>query len=153
MPRIHRPSRLRRFAKWSGLVVCLLIGGLWAISTVLCIFKIVMHADGIGLAPGVFRFVWFDGISLDMPWGVWWHAFDAGSLWPAFDYEPRFDNFVSVSVPLWMLLTFVAIPTFMVWHRDRRVVKPGHCEGCGYDLRASKKTCPECGTAIAPERR
>ena len=55
----------------------------------------------------------------------------------------------SFSMPFWCLLTLAAIPTAVLWHRDRRTVKPGCCLTCGYDLRASKKTCPECGTDVA----
>ena len=54
-----------------------------------------------------------------------------------------------VYIPFWCLFTLAVIPTAILWLRDRRTVKPGHCHQCGYDLRASKKTCPECGAAIA----
>ena len=60
---------------------------------------------------------------------------------------------VAFTAPLWTLLALAAIPTALLWHRDRRTVKPGCCQTCGYDLRASKKVCPECGTAIAGPKR
>ena len=53
--------------------------------------------------------------------------------------------------PLWPLITLAVIPTAILWHRDRRTAKPGHCVKCGYDLRASKDRCPECGEEFDSE--
>ena len=57
-----------------------------------------------------------------------------------------------IAMPLLCLLKLAALTTAVLWHRDRRTVKPGACRVCGYDLRASKTTCPECGTAVSTGR-
>ena len=50
-----------------------------------------------------------------------------------------------VGLPLWMPLLLVAIPTAMLFLRDRR--PPPHCcQGCGYDLTGNTSgRCSECG--------
>jgi hypothetical protein len=58
-------------------------------------------------------------------------------------------------VPCWCLAaTMALLPlgwTTLQWRsrvRGRRRKRLGLCLGCGYDLRASKDRCPECGTPI-----
>ena len=50
------------------------------------------------------------------------------------------------TVPLWIPLLLIAIPTAWLWYTDRRA-KPWQCATCRYDLRGlDAGVCPECGT-------
>lgn len=55
---------------------------------------------------------------------------------------------VYTPLPLWSV--FFATPP-LLWLcrrlRRRRLIRQGRCRVCGYDLRASPASCPECGTA------
>jgi hypothetical protein len=53
--------------------------------------------------------------------------------------------------PHWLLALIMAISP-AAWilrvRRQCRLIRSGHCQKCGYDLRASTERCPECGTLI-----
>ncbi len=48
-------------------------------------------------------------------------------------------------IPYWAPVLVAAVLTLLAWRRQRRIFDPGLCQQCGYDLRASKDRCPECG--------
>jgi hypothetical protein len=59
-------------------------------------------------------------------------------------------TFYTVITPLWMLvIPALPIPILWVWRAvgetRRKRVDDHCCADCGYDLRASVGTCPECG--------
>ena len=74
--------------------------------------------------------------------------------------EPPPDGLrTTVFFPIWLPIVITLLPTTLpvrrlVWtaYRRRRALRTGHCTRCGYDLRASRDTCPECG-AVIPVRR
>ncbi len=54
-----------------------------------------------------------------------------------------------VNVPYWAItLAAALLPAWLALQQRRRIwrIKAGLCATCGYDLRASKDRCPECGT-------
>ena len=50
--------------------------------------------------------------------------------------------------PYWFFALLFAILPAIWLRRFRRRIPPGHCRSCGYDLRASRESCPECGSEI-----
>ncbi len=143
MPRPLPPSRTRRIAKWTGLVVCVVILGMWAVST-----KVEVYRFGDPLTfHSLYGFVSIFVRSPIVPRvsvvrTVPWDHLLRLPRWRESKQQ------IIIELPYWLPLLLAAIPTAILWLRDRRTVKPGCCLTCGYDLRASKKTCPECGTAV-----
>ncbi|HEX2973516.1 MAG TPA: hypothetical protein VHP11_14370 [Tepidisphaeraceae bacterium] len=102
---------------------------------------------------------------LNQPWHFLWESSDAatwkrpaGSLskYLGFGYarvdDPR-QGYSEVYVPHWLLIAmFSVLPAswFMRTRRDRlRRIRLGLCRVCGYDLRANRERCPECGKPIS----
>ena len=71
-----------------------------------------------------------------------------------FKWMPEYNSYGTTNpirgifVPLWMptlLFGSLFMILFLPVHRRRKRKKLGLCLNCGYDLRASKDRCPECG--------
>ena len=92
-----------------------------------------------------------------------------GNPWPVFHWQwlPSTDLMTrtlsgtvvtrhQTTIPYWiptLITSFLPAMSLRRWiaHRlqTRRRRKAGLCPKCGYDLRASKDRCPECGTSVA----
>lgn len=89
--------------------------------------------------------------SKDTYCGVYYHADHyATSVFPG--EKPWIRSITTVHLPYWMLLALCVpclIPAFFKLRRMTRRQAPGAvpCAACGYDLRASKDRCPECGAS------
>ena len=74
--------------------------------------------------------------------------------WPTFHQGGGY-GFILI-LPLWM--PAIVCMSALLWlylpiHRCRKRKKLGLCVKCGYDLRASKDRCPECGACFENPKR
>ena len=134
----RKPSRTRRIAKWTGVVACAVIAVAWVVS-LWAPFEYITSDTHVGLRRGCLFVARIDleigngfrPLSRLRPFWIPEWVF-ARSDWIIF-------------VPLWIPLVLIALPTFILWLRDRRHPR-GHCQRCGYNLTGNVSgRCPECG--------
>ena len=90
--------------------------------------------------------------------GQWWHGFD---LWweshQPTDFGSQNYRIIRewagwIGAPAWFVAPLLAVLPVLWLKRLRtamRRTKVGHCDVCGYDLRATPSRCPECGAPVA----
>jgi hypothetical protein len=128
--------------------------GAWLVSTWWTVFRMSQFGDGMGLKCGVVFYSWtskplraqlaaVNGAPVQLQWR--WHT---ASRIPPMEWLPWYGSTPSgrgsLAVPLWPVAVVSGIGAAVLWVRSRRPL-PGHCAGCGYDLRGGCGVCPECG--------
>jgi len=154
--------RLRRAAKWTGLVMSLLALAAWGASmryAFECYLQDGRIYVGVGLGSVLLarwegNGDWRDVFRKD---SVHFRRIQPGIAWtelarfllPA--YRQSFVPSVNMTsqalvIPFWLIVALIASPTALLWYKDRRPTE-GHCPNCNYNLKANESgKCPECGT-------
>ena len=89
--------------------------------------------------------------------GIFWytreHGHWCGPFGFSYSYLGDFNEYISdaeVILPHWSLaIVFGILPAIWTVRRMRARPAAGKCHRCGYDLRASRDRCPECGTPVS----
>jgi hypothetical protein len=159
-----RLGRRGRILRWAGLIVSLVILLTWALSVPWAWKCIVSRQPAaIVLSGAGYRYrmliihqgcgVWHDFRTDASPWSLSFGGRFSVEHYPAYprwlpEAHPGFGSAYYL-LPLWMPFLFFAIPTGVLWYRDRRRIPAGHCRKCGYNLTGNLGgVCPECGEKV-----
>jgi hypothetical protein len=173
---MKRRKRKGRVLRWLGLLLSLVVVGLWIHSSMVAL-RLNIGVRGsffiqITSTWGVIEFasVW---PTSSVPSGLGVTSWDnqgssmlAQRGWPyiaeivfrpPFKYgrivpnpqAPGSQGVTELDVSHWLFFLLFAVPTALFWWRDHRRTQPGHCQRCSYDLTGSTSgTCPECGSPV-----
>jgi len=170
-------SRARRWLKWCGLALSLLILLAWVASLFwTCRYETAgapvgplggyslgwdekranerrLLMSNVGLRGGCLVFFRDFVNKVYHVQGSWQFRPERRPPWsrwvPYIDAGPRV---IDVRVPLWIPLLLVAVPTTCLWWLDHRRTPPGRCRECGYNLTGNVSgVCPECGLKVGEQ--
>jgi len=161
---MSRPSRLRRWLKWAGLLLTCNVLAIGVVS----IFANMGVTGRLLTTPVTGRATPFIHVlnayaivgRLEYVEKWWFHPIQGPRL--PFFWRPRVIRrayrrlgvktpnpviYSALLIPLWIPFVILALPTTYLFLRDRRRIPPGHCQTCGYNLTGNVSgVCPECGS-------
>ena len=148
--------------KWVGLVGCVLIVVAWGVSTTRYL-SFITNSCAVSFGKGCFFVSWPDDRLIELALATdrirkgWNYGVDPrrtvsrdlGFRWPSLCRSSDDSSwFGYLLIPCWLMLPFMAIPTAILWYRDRRPPR-GHCQRCGYNLTGNVTgVCSECGEQV-----
>ena len=155
-----RRRRIRRVLQWGGVGLSLLLAVLWGTSLLLGFsysYEDGFRSDGLRYCDLEFK----QGVlathhssrgqrsgGWSVEWSPAWPTWTIGRMWlRTYGVTPWVR--VSVVLPIWMPFLLIALPTVLMFLRDRRRLPGSHCQRCGYDLRGNVTgVCSECGMPV-----
>jgi hypothetical protein len=110
-------------------------------------WRLKIGRDDISVIPAdgrQFRFTGYQPTQAErLGFGAW--SYQAMTTWNDDESQMHPEHEIGATAPDWLLAALAAILPVLWVISVRRRFPTGHCQHCGYDLRATRERCPECG--------
>jgi hypothetical protein len=147
-----RRGRLRSTIKWGGAALTVLLLIVWVGSIRYSAWVSIQPIGQVSVIPGCLFVVYTRDWTIvsrtiegrvsprrpETPHFWWFHFLTGGQAIKA------------ITIPIWVLLVAVTLPTLYIWFRNRKHPS-GTCPECGYSRTGlpADRACPECGCAAS----
>jgi hypothetical protein len=140
--------RIRKFFKWGGLVVSVLLLTVWVGSAYVTCLWVSGSRHEIAVDKGLIFYQWCQPtIRPEAPALRWWTSSQSEISFAL--EQGAFSDGWFVIIPVWFFVALSLVTTAAAWRMDiiaRRKSRLGMCPACGYDRTglAPAAPCPEC---------